>query len=268
LFALGNSRVIQKSFVVLATACGALFAGAFQAMAADPIDPDVAVTRAWTGCYAGVNAGYVRGDDDATDSPFTEGAFAGSGASWNSPPGAAYETIGSDGSGAIGGVELGCDYEVPAGGLNLVFGGAADFSLMNVSGEGTSAISSDTHTSFDADWTGTLRARVGLASPDVLFYATGGLAVADIGVRAFDLSTVPTPGTMDVSGGGTETGWVVGGGAEWRLASNWSVSAEYLHFDFGDITATGPASFPPGAFPRFENDVNFDVVRVGLKWRM
>jgi outer membrane immunogenic protein/high affinity Mn2+ porin len=260
--------LIQKRFVVLATACGALLAGAIQAMAADPIDPDVAVGRAWTGCYAGVNVGYVRGDDDATDSPFTEGPFAGSGASWNSPPGAPYETIGSDGSSAIGGVEVGCDYQVPAGGLNLVFGGAADFSFMNVTGEGTSAVSADTHTSFDADWTGTLRARVGLASPDVLFYATGGLAVADIGVRAFDLSTAPTPGTMDVSGGGTETGWVIGGGAEWRFASNWSISAEYLHFDFEDITATGPAAFPPGAFPRFENDVEFDTVRVGLKWRM
>ena len=175
-------------------------------MAADPIDADVAVGRGWTGCYAGVNVGYVRGDDDATDSPFTQGPFAGSGASWNTPPGAAYETIGSDGSSAIGGVELGCDYQVPAGGLNLVFGGAVDFSLLNVNGEGTSALSSDTHTSFDTDWAGTLRARIGLASPDVLFYATGGLAVADIGVRAFDLSTAPTPGHMDVSGG-HRTGW-------------------------------------------------------------
>jgi outer membrane immunogenic protein len=262
--------LIQKRFVVLAAACGALFASAVEAMAADAVamDPDVAVTRAWSGCYAGLNVGYVRGNDDALDAPFTEGPFAGSGASWNSPPGVPYETIGSDGSGAIGGVELGCDYEAPMGGLAVVFGGAVDFSLMNVSGEGTSAVSPDTHTSFDADWAGTLRGRVGLATPDVLFYATGGLAVADIGVRAFDLSTLPTPCTMDVSGGGTETGWVVGGGAEWRFASNWSVSAEYLHFDFGDITATGPATFPPGAFPRFENEVKFDTVRVGLKWRM
>ena len=232
--------------MVPAIAFASLLAGAFQAIAADPTmsDPDVAVTRAWSGCYVGANVGYVRGNDDATDAPFTEGLFPGLGASWNSPPGP-YETIGSDGSGAIGGAELGCDVEAPIGGLTMVFGGVVDFSLINVSGEGTSAVSSDTHTSFDADWAGTLRGRVGLATPDVLFYATGGLAVADIDVRAFDLSTLPTPGTMDVSGGGSETGWVVGGGAEWRFVSNWSVSAEYLHFDFGDITATGPARSRP-----------------------
>ena len=239
-------------------------------MAADPVvsDPDVAVTRAWSGCYAGVNVGYVRGDDDATDAPFTEGPFAGSGASWNSPPGVSYETIGSDGSGAIGGVELGCDYEAPMGGLAMVFGGAVDFSLMNVSGEGTSAISSDTHTSFDADWAGTLRAASASPRRTCCFTPPAAWQWRISACAPSTLRRLPTPGTMDVSGGGTETGWVVGGGAEWRFASNWSVSAEYLHFDFGDITATGPASFPPGAFPRFENEVTFDTVRVGLKWRM
>jgi outer membrane immunogenic protein len=34
------------------------------------------------------------------------------------------------------------------------------------------------------------------------------------------------------------------------------------------VTATGSAIFPPGAFPRFENDVDFDVFRLGLKWRL
>ena len=73
---------------------------------------------------------------------------------------------------------------------------------------------------------------------------------------------------MDVSSDGTESGWVVGGGGEWRFAERWSASLEYLHFDFDDVVATGPAVFPAGAFPRFENDVDFDTVRIGLKFRM
>jgi outer membrane immunogenic protein len=223
--------------------------------------------RSWTGCYAGVNVGYVHGDDDALDAPFTQGAFAGTGASWNSP-GAPYETIGADNGSAIGGAEVGCDYQMSLGGLSLVVGGAADISALGLSGDGTSAISPDTHTSFDVNWAATLRGRVGVASPQLLVYATGGYAAAGIDVSAFDLSGTPSPGLMSVSGGGTESGWVLGGGGEWRFAESWSMSLEYLHFDFDDIVATGPAISPPGAFPRFENDVSFDTVRVGLKFRM
>jgi outer membrane immunogenic protein len=256
-----------KSSLALAAALVAAISSP-AAFAADPVAVEVAPVWSWSGCYAGVNVGYVRGDDDALDAPFTEGPFAGLGFSWDSagPP---YETIGSDSSSAIGGGEVGCDYAVPLGGVQVVIGAAADISALGLSGEGTSALASDVHTSFDVDWAATVRARLGIAaSPQLLVYATGGYAAAGIDVRAFDLSTVPTLGTMDVSGGGTQSGWVLGGGAEWRFAENWSVSAEYLHFDFDDIVATGPATFPPGAFPRFENDITFDTVRVGIKFRL
>jgi outer membrane immunogenic protein/high affinity Mn2+ porin len=73
---------------------------------------------------------------------------------------------------------------------------------------------------------------------------------------------------MDVSGGGSESGWVVGGGAEWRMTQSWSLSFEYLRFSFDGVVATGPAIDPVGAFPRFDNDVDFDVFRVGVKWRL
>src|SRR5262249_42109420 len=99
--------------------------------AADQLGEPPTVTRSWTGCYAGVNVGYVKGHDDAVDAPFTEGPFAGTGVSWNSPPGA-YEAIGSDPNGAIGGLEAGCDYEMPLGGVSLVIGGAADISALGL----------------------------------------------------------------------------------------------------------------------------------------
>ena len=247
-----------------------LLAGAFDASAADAvveISPEVAIARGWSGCYVGANVGYASGDDESTDSPFVEGLFANSGASWNSF-GGPYETIGADGSGAIGGIEAGCDYEMPLGELSLVVGAAADFSALNVSGEASSLLSPDTNVSFNADWAATVRGRVGVASPKVLVYATGGYAAAGLDVRAFDLSLVPGIGLMDVSGGGTESGWVVGGGAEWRMTPSWSLSFEYLRFSFDDVTASGFAIYPVEAFPRFENDVDFDVFRLGVKWRL
>src|SRR5262245_27841456 len=180
-----------------------------------PAPIEAAPVWTWTGCYAGVNLGYVHGNNDALDAPFTEGPFAGTGFSWNTvgPP---YETIESDDSSVIGGGELGCDYAMPMGSTQLVLGAAVDLSALGLSGEGTSSITSDTHTSFDVDWVTTVRGRVGVApNPALLIYATGGYAAAGIDVSAFDRTAFPSVGTMDVSGGGTESGWVVGGGGEW-----------------------------------------------------
>ncbi|MDR6759331.1 opacity protein-like surface antigen [Mycoplana sp. BE70] len=173
----------------------------------------------------------MHGDADATDSPFTEGPFAGAGFSWNSA-GNPYERISNDDSGIAGGVEAGCDRQFDYNGTSLVLGGVIDFSLMNLGATGTSAISSDTHTSFDIDWATSARVRAGIAASDLLFYATGGYALANVDVRAYSRPTLAAPGEMDVSGGGTEGGWVAGAGIEWRVKPEWSVEIEYLHYDF------------------------------------
>ncbi|WP_139093200.1 outer membrane protein [Pararhizobium polonicum] len=241
-----------------------LMLGLRPAVAGDMFAPS-ATAPIWSGCYVGANTGYGRVNADAIDSPFREGPFAGPSNVWNQ----LNETIGMDGNGLTGGVEAGCDRQFDIGGNAFVLGGVIDFSLMNFGETGTSASAADTHTSFDLDWAASARLRAGVAASDMLFYVTGGVAFADINVRAYDRSALPpTPGVMDVSGGGTETGWVAGGGVEWRFKPNWSVGLEYLHYDFGTVTATGAAIDPVGAFPRYENDINADVIRIGLKWRM
>jgi outer membrane immunogenic protein len=219
----------------------------------------------WTGCYVGVNAGYAHGEADATDSPYTQGPFAGTGASWNAL-GAPYETIGSSDSGATGGCEVGCDYQLASSGTAVVAGIVADIGALDLSDTGTSSIEADTRSSFDIGWAGSLRGRLGIGSETWLAYVTGGYAFADIDVRALDIDGTNI-GIMDVSGGGTEDGWVVGGGVEHAFSGNWSLSLEYLHYEFDGITATGAATSPAGAFPRFETDLDLDVVRAGVKWR-
>ena len=43
------------------------------------------------------------------------------------------------------------------------------------------------------------------------------------------------------------TGWVVGGGVEWMFLPNWSLKAEYLHYDLGRATyGMGKLAFSPG----------------------
>lgn len=234
------------------------------AFAADPVPPTAAAPT-WSGCYLGANAGYGRADVEATDTPYRDGPYAGMGIFWND---GFYDKISTDDGGLTGGVEAGCDRQFDLGGTAFVLGGVVDFSVMNLGSTGTSTIKSNTHASFDMDWAASARLRAGVAASSLHFYVTGGYALANVDVRVLSTPSFPTAGVMDVTGGGTESGWVAGGGVEWRFAPKWSVGLEYLHYDFGTITATGAAISPPGAFPRFENDATFDTVRIGLKWRM
>ena len=218
----------------------------------------------WQGCYVGIHAGYVRADQRATDTPFAHDSF-GAPITWNDPTGS---TLDADSDGAMGGAQAGCDYSKPLDGMTLVLGVVGDISAIDASATGASAIAADTHTNFDANWMGNLRGRLGVANQNTLIYATGGVAFADIGVRAFDLDGTVNLGLMDVRASGTETGWVAGLGVEQRLSGNMSVSVEWLHTEFNDLVATGAAIFPTLATPRFESDLEIDTIRIGLNWRM
>lgn len=219
---------------------------------------------AWRGCYMGAHAGYAKGTQSTTDMPFAVDGL-GLPVSWNDPTG---NMLGAGSDGAIGGGQAGCDYSAELNGVTLVLGAVVDISALDASASGTSSVAADTHTSFDTSWMATLRGRLGFTTGNTLVYATGGVAFADIGVRAFDNESSVSVGLMDVSGGGTETGWVAGAGLEWRLPSNLTLSLEYLHAEFDGLAATGAAVFPATATPRFESDLEIDTVRVGLNWHL
>lgn len=56
----------------------------------------------------------------------------------------------------------------------------------------------------------------------------------------------------------TETGYVLGLGAEYRFNGNWSVKGEYLYHNFGTVSAEGTdAVFKP----------RLDVFKIGLAYR-
>ena len=76
------------------------------------------------------------------------------------------------------------------------------------------------------------------AFDQVLFYGTGGLALADTTVSASALG-------VTFSDSKTLTGWTVGAGAEWMFMPHWSLKAEYLYRSFGGQTFFA-AQFPPG----------------------
>jgi outer membrane immunogenic protein len=115
-------------------------------------------------------------------------------------------------------------------------------------------------------WFATVRPRVGYASGPVLFYVTGGVAIANI--RTSYSTTEFTPFSGEASD--TRAGAVAGAGIEAALIGNWTAKIEYLYLDFGNLTDTfiyGPAAFPAA----FRSDVSGHVVdhigRVGVNYR-
>jgi outer membrane immunogenic protein len=111
------------------------------------------------------------------------------------------------------------------------------------------------------NWLGTARGRVGYAANNLLIYATGGFG--GWGFR-LGIDATSVPGFFFIEDRKTQVGWVVGGGLEYGLTPNWSIKAEYLYADFGDIKFYNP---PPAGFAARLAPVTESIVRAGINYR-
>jgi outer membrane immunogenic protein len=225
----------------------------------------------WTGCYIGGNIGYGGGLDESIS--FTGAAQPGFFSNNQFPV-----SIPVNPKGINGGGQIGCNLQVQ----QWLFGFETDLqgSDIKVSDSlspnpiaGTQYVTSG----FESrKWFGTARARVGLlASPQVLLYATGGLAYGDTEL-SFNTQPATSPavncalGAACVAGtaSGTSIGWTAGAGLEWMFARNWSVKAEYLFIDLGAVSATGATvtAIPPGSYTA-ATDFREHIARVGVNYK-
>ncbi len=160
----------------------------------------------WTGFYAGVNGGYGWDASKIGDTL----------APWSISP-----------EGGFGGGQVGYNWQ----GFyhpNLVLGIEADFQGADIKDFVT--VGSTTVKS-SLDYFGTVRGRVGYAFDRALVYATGGLAYGNV---TDELSgkidrTVP----FSVKDETTRTGYVVGGGLEYKISPAWSAKGEYQYINLG-----------------------------------
>jgi outer membrane immunogenic protein len=130
-----------------------------------------------------------------------------------------------------------------------------------------------TTTSIGTDWLFTARGRLGWTPvPQLLLYSTGGLAVARINVtnsfRDFDPFGVGLGASNSSS---NKAGWTVGGGAEWMLTPNWSMKAEYLFVDLGQVLTTGKVFAPSvsaASNPLTSSfNLTIQIARAGLNYK-
>lgn len=156
----------------------------------------------------------------------------------------------------IGGVQIGYNWQVDS----KVFGIEADVSF----GDGF-------------DYLASLRARLGHSFGDLLVYATAGVAFAglDDGTikYTYDRRFVD-PDKVYSKGGGDDdmkVGFVVGGGAEYKLDANWSVGVEGLYYMFDDNKDTYDYTIGYGRHAENrritnEDDNDFLVVRARVNY--
>jgi outer membrane immunogenic protein len=181
------------------------------------------------------------------------GASVGTGTAktiWSS---ADFNSFDSKGGRALGGLQGGYNFQNGS----IVLGAEADYMFSSLKGTATCPGGLVTCTS-DTKGLGSLRGRLGWAiAPPAMLYFTGGLAWGNT-----QWSATPTLGGPSANFTHTSAGYVLGGGAEFLLAKNWSLKAEYLHYNLGSIR-TAPGEFIGNAVdlkPRadtFKLGVNF-----------
>ena len=122
----------------------------------------------------------------------------------------------------------------------------------------------------DIDYLASIRGRAGWAprtappprTPELLFYGTAGVAFIDTNTNFVVVSADDGPFGFNV--GNTDTGFVGGGGIEYRVGANLSLGVEGLYYNFGSDTQ----NFVAGADEPFvlKDDLDFAVVRGRLTY--
>jgi outer membrane immunogenic protein len=263
----------MKSRFALAVA-SALLAGSSVAIAADmPLKapPPPVPVCVWCGFYIGGYAGYGWGRSDTLGTLDPLSPFG------NAPPVAqpAYNANMSPGlrpTGFTGGGTAGYNWQKG----QFVFGIEGDFGAFDLRETVSTTVTPPGHvnlvslTNVHTDWVGTIRGRVGVATPSsmALFYVTGGAAFTNLNFSQVNTYAIGLPGSVEnFAVSNTRTGWTAGAGIEYMFAKNVSAKVEYLHFDFGTISGVGVV---PIQAVNVAHSANFtaDTVRVGVNWKL
>ena len=115
------------------------------------------------------------------------------------------------------------------------------------------------------DWFGTVRGRLGYTVDRALIYATGGVAFGGIDNEvSFGGAGVGTYKKSD-----TASGYVVGGGVEYKLTPSWSAKAEYQYINLGKNDPVNAAGVGFSTFNGTKVDEDaFHTVRLGLNYHV
>lgn len=247
--------------------------------------PAMAQSTDWTGPYIGLYGGMTQenGQEDerlrfdrnldgnygdpvslaAGGDAFSPG-FCGGAANGNSQP----QGCDDDGRGSMAGIRAGYDYQLGA----FVIGAAIDYSVGNQEDSVTGFSTTPANYIFvrKLESLAAVRARLGYAWGPALAYVTGGYASGKVENR-FRSSNGANTFTATTDDDKAD-GYQAGGGVEYRLADNLSVTGEYLYtsLDAGDhVIRVGPGTAPAtNPFILAPNTTGTDMIRSNSKFGM
>lgn len=261
----------MKKIALATVAATLLSAGAASAadLAARPYTkapaPVVAVYN-WTGFYIGINGGYAWNDSQdvgVTGSPLIV---------VSQPVTVPFFVPGLKPEGGMIGGTVGYNWQFGRGvaGIEADFDWAdiSDARFVNLPVAGPTAVI--TSASQKIDFFGTVRGRAGfLAADQLLLFATGGLAYANVVSNANINELVGLRRQFSASADEIRYGWTVGAGAEWKFAPNWSLKGEYLYYDLGGHTIRGNQSNPVNGvdFATYSFNTRGSVARAGINYQ-
>jgi outer membrane immunogenic protein len=214
----------------------------------------------WNRCYVGLTAGYTKSQTTpsitTTDPNLAQSLTLG-----NVNP-----TPGESPDGAIVGPTVGCNWQSGP----TVYGLETDLSYMSPRSRFASVQGPALVTNLGEQKTnvlGTLRGRLGIASQNTLFYATGGLAYGHVESSFRIIPPAPGPAELAAGEDKWKVGWTVGAGIEHLFNQNWSVKAEYLYYNLGssNLALVTVAGAPPETgVVSYKNAGH--IVRAGLNY--
>lgn len=233
----------------------------------------------WSGPYIGVYGGVVENNEDAgeglvfdrdfdgqfddtvvlsgsTTNAFTPGSCDGSATGQAASGGCDVDPTGVDGS-----IRAGYDMQFGP----LVVGLVGELSAVDLEDSVTSFSSTPAAYVFtrQVEQMAALRARVGFAVGPALLYATGGAATAKV-ENSFRTTNTANSFTETVNEDEAD-GYQLGGGVEWKLARNLSLTGEYLYSNLqpGDYVVRAGAGTAPATNPFIlaPNTAGTDITR-------
>jgi outer membrane immunogenic protein len=274
----------MKKIALAAAAVSILMVGVASAADMAPryakAPPPVTPVWSWTGFYIGGDLGgaWIQKDDAVlTLPPGPPQAFLPFLANGSIPV-----NYGTRGSSFLYGAHAGYNWQVSnfvLGAEADIFGSSSRFTQNQTTNVPAALASFGLIYSTKIDYIGTVRGRAGLlVTPNVLLYATGGFAYGRVN-HTYSESFGPlggNPFTTNQSFGSstnTNTGWVAGAGAEWMIAQNWSLRAEYLYVNLSGSSFTTPSNNPncglvnACSFTLTPSNLGLNIARVGLSYK-